>query len=400
MQRSATMLRNTAIGLGLIVALWVMPSSAAAFKQEACSAVAQSARGVCNAYCRALDCPDGHHGAACEALRNVWQKRTGSSLFPCDQGVVPTITCEPVAATETHGDGLFVGNLQLGRVVDGKIPCAHNETAELAECVFDPDHLDWLEGPSGIYVVMGQATSLSGLPGEFVTAGQVSAEGTVSCIEPPAGDSTGLASSIPLSGGCQPEILLIAHNASGFPLENFANIEVCSTDQVHPDAHAGGPDNTRCFLNQQTGLPNCCWIGEGAALNDRGGRERNSHDVYLPEPHHCTCTSQAQGSRSSSASGPLFRPPAQSSGDPRPHWTSSRTPAGLRCPDANPWNFRDCTYRDGYPGAMRVSHGSRTARCPVSIRQRSSSRSATSQPTAPTSTTVAPGSTVRQALTL
>jgi hypothetical protein len=280
-----TGLLTAAIAGGVMVASWLMPLSAAA--QDACSAVPQPARGVCRAYCGALDCPHGHRGAACEALRKNWQKLSGSSLFPCDGSVAPTVSCEPVRVTETHGDGLFVGNLQLGRVVSGKIPCVHSETAAVAECVFNPDHLDWLESPSGTYVPMGQATSLSGAPGEFVTAGQVSAGGTLACIEPVGNDSTGLASSTTLSGGCMAELVLTARNASGFPLENFTDLEVCSTDQVHPDAHAGGPDDTRCFLNQQSGQVNCCWKGEGAALNDRGGRERDRNGRYLPETHHC-----------------------------------------------------------------------------------------------------------------
>ena len=276
LQRLATLF----LTVGSVVAFWLMPVSIAA--QDACSAVAHQARGVCRGYCRALNCPEGHHGAACESLRKVWRKHTGSSQLPCD-----AIACEPVTVTATHGDGLFVGNRQLGQVVDGKIPCAHSETAEIAECVFDPDHLAWLESPFGIYVPMGQATSPSGAPGEFVTAGQVSPEGTVSCIEPAASDSTGLASSMPLSGGCTPESLLSPRNSTGHPLVNFADLEVCSTDQVHPDAHVGGPDQTRCFLNSQSGQVNCCWTGEGAALNDPGGRERDRNGRYLPETFHC-----------------------------------------------------------------------------------------------------------------
>lgn len=281
-QRLAAVLLPAAIVGGSMVAFWLMPLSA--MGQDSCSAVAPSAQGVCRTYCGALDCPDGRRGAVCEALREVWQKRTGSPRFPCDR---EPIACEPVTVTATHGDGLFVGNRQLGRVVDGKMPCAHSETAEIAECVFNPDHLDWLESPSGIYVLMGQATSLSGAPGEFVTAGQLSSEGTLSCIEPAARDTTGGASAVPLAGGCAPETLLSARNSTGFPLENFTDLEVCSTDQVHPDAHDGGPDNTRCFLNPQSGQVNCCWTGEGAALNDIGGRERDRNGVYLPESHHC-----------------------------------------------------------------------------------------------------------------
>ena len=284
LQRLANGVSIAAIAGGVMVAAWLMPLPASG--QDACSAVAGPARGVCRAYCGALDCPHGHGGQACDSLRKVWQKHTGSSQFPCDGP--RTITCEPVMVTETHGDGLFVGNLQLGRVVNGKIPCAHSETAAVAECTFNPDEVRWLSSPAGTFVPLGQATSPGGAPGEYVTAGQVSAGGTLSCIEPTAGDSTGGASAIPLAGGCMAETLLSKDNEAGFPLVNFADLEVCSTDLVHPDAQfVGGPVNTRCFLNPKTSAVNCCWKGQGAALNDAGGRERDQNGRYLPETHHC-----------------------------------------------------------------------------------------------------------------
>jgi hypothetical protein len=202
--------------------------------------------------------------------------------------VVETIMCEPVSVTQTHGEGPFFGNSRLGKVENGKVPCVHSETAEVAECVFNLSTVSWLESPSGTYVLMGQATSLDGGPfGEYVTAARTSAEDTVPCIEPTGADAAGVPSGTTLAGGCTRETYLSATNASGFPLENFTDLRVCSSDQVHPDAHGGGPENVGCFVNEENGGVSCCWSGEGAALNDPNGTERSVSGNYLPETHHC-----------------------------------------------------------------------------------------------------------------
>lgn len=49
-----------------------------------CSGLNGAAMGLCNAYCNALHCPDGHQGRACERLLANWQRQTGVPFFPCD----------------------------------------------------------------------------------------------------------------------------------------------------------------------------------------------------------------------------------------------------------------------------------------------------------------------------
>ena len=51
---------------------------------DSCAGVTGAARGLCNAYCKAQDCPDGHNGQSCARLRANWLKQTGAALFPCD----------------------------------------------------------------------------------------------------------------------------------------------------------------------------------------------------------------------------------------------------------------------------------------------------------------------------
>jgi hypothetical protein len=236
------------------------------------------------------DClaPTGDAGAIEERIEaGLVQSR--AALAP------PLLTCEPVAVTAIHGQSPFFGNDSLARIEDGKVPCAHTETAEVALCIFSTtpgsESGEWVESPQGNYARSGQAISLQGVPGgDYVIGAQVvSSAGTFPCIEPAGGDTTGLASSIPLSGGCTPETPLSPRNATGHKLENYATREVCSSSHPHPDQH-GDDGETKpllTFRDVDRDPALACWTGEGAALNDRGGRERDIHGVYLPETFHC-----------------------------------------------------------------------------------------------------------------
>lgn len=206
----------------------------------------------------------------------------------------PLLTCDPVQVTATHGPGPFFDNSSLAKIEDGKVPCAHTETAEVALCEFSTtpgsESGAWLESPQGNYARSGQAISLQGVPGgDYVIGAQVvSNVGTFPCIEPAGGDSTGAASATTLGGGCQPETLHSARNAAGFPLANYATREVCSSTDPHPDQHGSGETKPLVTFRDPARDPVlACWTGEGAALNDPGGRERDINGVYLPETHHC-----------------------------------------------------------------------------------------------------------------
>ncbi len=49
-----------------------------------CAGLTGAAKGLCNAYCNAVKCPQGHPGQACQSLLKNWQKATGLPVFPCD----------------------------------------------------------------------------------------------------------------------------------------------------------------------------------------------------------------------------------------------------------------------------------------------------------------------------
>lgn len=84
MQRCfVSQLRTVAIVGGTLAATVLLARTVVG--QDPCAGVNGAAAGVCRAYCRALQCPEGHPGAACETLRVVWSKHTGSPLFPCDR---------------------------------------------------------------------------------------------------------------------------------------------------------------------------------------------------------------------------------------------------------------------------------------------------------------------------
>jgi hypothetical protein len=86
------------------------------------------------------------------------------------------------------------------------------------------------------------------------------------------------------------ETLRSPRNSSGFPLENHATTTVCTSSDPHPDQHGEGGAETKPELvvrDLERTPVLTCWRGEGAALNDRRGRERDINNVYLPENRHC-----------------------------------------------------------------------------------------------------------------
>jgi hypothetical protein len=209
----------------------------------------------------------------------------------------PVLTCEPLEITATHGAGPFWDNIQLAKIEDGKVPCAHIEEAKAARCVFSTasgsESGDWVETSQGNYARTGQALSLQGAPGgEYVIGARASEEGTMPCINPAGADAVAAPSAIPLGGGCTPETLLSARNTTGFLLENYATREVCTSSFPHPDDRVEGGQAVPTRTDGCSHAPPdvyCafCFTGKGAALNDRGGRERDINGVYLPENRHC-----------------------------------------------------------------------------------------------------------------
>jgi hypothetical protein len=165
----------------------------------------------------------------------------------------------------------------------------HTEKITKAKCGFLGDASGaWLESSAGSYALAGQPISRKGEPdGEYVIASQMNADLSVPCIEPSGGDIAGFSTGIELGGSCAIEVFLSERNALGYPLENFATREVCTSSYPHPELIGeGGPTLVTCSNDGEPFY--CCWTGEGAGLNDPVGRERGPNNFYLTGgAHYC-----------------------------------------------------------------------------------------------------------------
>jgi hypothetical protein len=205
--------------------------------------------------------------------------------------------CAPVQAATLHGaPELFLGNARLALIEDGKVPCLHTERITKAKCAFLGDASGaWLESSAGSYALAGQPISRKGEPdGEYVIASQLNADLSVPCIEPAGGDTGGTSTGTELAASCAIEAFLSERNATGYPLENFATREVCTSSYPHPELIGeGGPTLVRCSDTEIEPFY-CCWTGEGAGLNDPNGHERNAGGSYFTGASHY-CHAAASG---------------------------------------------------------------------------------------------------------
>src|SRR5262245_3754674 len=65
-----------------------------------CGRLSGGAFGVCNAFCNAKDCANGNgSGNSCNSLRRVFERLTGSSVFPCEVVPVGNNKSGPIAIT-------------------------------------------------------------------------------------------------------------------------------------------------------------------------------------------------------------------------------------------------------------------------------------------------------------
>ncbi len=202
------------------------------------------------------------------------------------QGGQPDSKTAPLAAKRLHGGGFF-GNSRVGKIENGKVPCLHVETAERAQCAFDKranKSGSWLESPDGDYALTGRSTSLDGKPGgRYVIAAEVNPDGTVPALEPSGRDSAGTVYGQELAASCEVETLNTAADAAdkttpGYRIVNYASREVGTISNPHPDAAKrtrSTPDGVFYY------------IGEGAALNDNAGAERNKEGVYYTTKDRC-----------------------------------------------------------------------------------------------------------------
>jgi hypothetical protein len=207
---------------------------------------------------------------------------------------MPVTKCAPVEVTTLHGDG-FAGNVRLARIERGRVGCLSVNDGSLASCVFSTAHGSesgaWLEGPTGAYARVGQAISQSGIPGgDYIVAAKVSDAEPAPCVESVGLDTMGWT---PDGSELAPNSCVVEEMGQpwntvsrvGFStLVNFADLEVCTSTQVHPDGavlvrsypqSGSGPDDTFCYT------------GRGAALNDVNGIERDENGQYYSGEQYC-----------------------------------------------------------------------------------------------------------------
>jgi hypothetical protein len=181
-------------------------------------------------------------------------------------------TLVPVLITKVNGDWTRVNN-RLAPIVNGKVHCLHADTLEPAECAFSTGSGCWLEGELGLYAAVGQAISPDGEPGgEYIVAATVSDERTVPCVDP-----RDLGGGTP--GSCElggyPSVRedeLSATNVTGRPLQHHCPLQVCTSSHPHPDG---------AELVGSAAGPIFCYVGRGAALNDRNGLEADERSLYI-----------------------------------------------------------------------------------------------------------------------
>jgi hypothetical protein len=202
------------------------------------------------------------------------------------QGGKPGSKTKPVPAKRLHGEG-FLGNSRVGKVENGKVPCLHVETAERAACAFDKranKSGSWLESADGDYALTGQSTSLDGEPGgRYVIAAEINPDGTVPALEPSGRDSAGTAYEQELVQECTIETMNTSVDAMdkttpGYRVINYISGEIGTISNPHPDSAP---------LVRKTPDGVFYYTGEGAALNDNNGMERNREGVYYRSEDRC-----------------------------------------------------------------------------------------------------------------
>jgi hypothetical protein len=201
--------------------------------------------------------------------------------------VPPVSTCAPIEVTAFHGRN-FLGNSRLARIENGHVPCLQVDDATPATCAFSTQpgaqSGEWLESPQGAFAKVGQAVRLDGTPGgDYIVAARVSDASPAECVEAAGMDTAGWVDpGTTLARSCTLEEAGQQWNQPApmeiyTPLLNFADMEVCSPQDPHPD----NAELTRSYASSGSGPPDrFCYTGRGAALNDLNGDERDALGMY------------------------------------------------------------------------------------------------------------------------
>lgn len=225
------------------------------------------------------------HGCTGDAVAIDTAIRAAASL--ARNGIKPPVTtCAPVEITAMHGPNI-TGNSRLATIEDGQVACMHADAGTIANCAFvtisGRQSGEWLESPQGNFALVGQAIALDGRPGgEYVIAARVSDAVPPACVEPAGMDTMGrTASGSELAAVCIVEDMFSEYNAKSAewgwtPMWNFADREVCTSNNPATNPHPDGATLVRSYSQSGTGPDDTfCYTGLGAALNDLNGAERD-----------------------------------------------------------------------------------------------------------------------------
>jgi streptogramin lyase len=239
--------------------------------------------------------------------------------------------CRLVSVQRAHGSGKrLLPGCRLSQIRRGKVACLQVDTLKTGTCAFDRKRSRWLESKAGPdYAIVGQALRGSGKSkSRWIVAGRPTSAHTIPCEKPPstasAADTAGRVSSgSELATTCVVEEQLAGWNslsAYGWaPLVNYANFEVCSTNRPNGVLHPDGVAPTR-LLPAGAGA---CYTGNGAALNDLNGTERDKAGNYLSGSMYCHYIIVG-GLEVPGAKRPATRYPKTKSSDGKTHYDLTR----------------------------------------------------------------------------
>lgn len=227
---------------------------------------------------------------------------TGAATVAHAQSPGQSSGCEPVTPVAVHrapgscGRSDFLGepflvNRRLTPIENNSVPCVDVDTMEATRCLFrtgaefgrisrtaEPASGPWLEDAQGRpFAVVGQPVTLDGNPssGVYVVGTVPDGAGNTPCVGATGRDAVGTVLGTDMAGVVALETGGSETNVSGHQLVNHVDRYVATTTLVHPDGVSPVATDAARGLAWYT--------GEGAALNDAGGAERDASGVYYPE---------------------------------------------------------------------------------------------------------------------
>ncbi|HVH43646.1 MAG TPA: hypothetical protein VM925_14925 [Labilithrix sp.] len=197
--------------------------------------------------------------------------------------------CAGVNPYAWHNTKGLPGNARLAPIVNGYVPCVSLEDpqAKPTTCKL-PSSAVALDAKQGSFAQVGQEIPVKAADGSvsvFVVASKVTAtqlrDGsvryTVPCTAPAGADVAGTAAGEELAGACIVEAMGYADNAAHHEHDNYASLQVCAIGTNADADEAAVAKSLTVF----------CYKGEGAALNDVNGTERDMNNVYLVGSDRC-----------------------------------------------------------------------------------------------------------------